>query len=148
MVITDKNAQTIRRQEVNESQEQYVTAFFDDLRKKSKKIDFDSIEPLGDVVLIKCKLVNSTIVVPGKPQAGSYEWIKVAKISNSVKERHPQLPNCIDKYCFCNLQMLLQLGQGPCYIEDDKTDPSVEYHYYKCQAGHIEYVYEEKKEGK
>jgi len=142
--MTDKNIEMLRRTQVSDSQEQYVTAVYKELRKISEKIDFDSIEPLNDSVLIKCKITHSIIVKPGATSAGEYEWKEISKVSEQVKERNPILASKIGQRCALNLQMLINLGQAPCYVEVDPEDDTVEYHYYKCQAGQIEYTYKEK----
>lgn len=143
-IITDKNIETLRKTVVNESQEQFIKDAYDQLRKLSTSVDYETLTPANYGVLIRCKLSHSIIATPNAPKAGAYTEIILAKISDKVKAE-TDFEQHIGDYCFVNLAVLLSIGKGPCYIQPHPTDKYSEYHFFKCEAGQVEYFYKLKK---
>lgn len=144
-IITDKNIETIKKSVVNESQEAFIKDAFDQLRKLSKTVDYNSIIPANNNVLIRCKLSHSIIATPSAPKAGQYTELTLDKISPKVKEE-TDFESHIGDNCFVNLAVPLSMGQGPCYIKPHPEDKYSEYHYFKIPAGQVEYFYKKKEE--
>lgn len=142
-IITDKNIETLRKTTINESQETFIKDAYEQLRKLSKTVDYDSLTPANYGVLIRCKLSHSIIATPSAPKAGAYTEITLDKISPKVAEE-TDFKNHIGDYCFVNLAVLLSIGKGPCYIQPHPTDKYSEYHFFKCEAGQVEYFYKTK----
>lgn len=142
-IVTDKNVETLKKTVINESQEKFIKDAYDQLRKLSATVDYDTITPANNNVLIRAKLQHSIIATPSAPKAGSYTELTLQKISDKVKEE-TDFEKHIGDYCFVNLAVPLSMGQGPCYIQPHPTDKYAEYHFWKIPAGQVEYFYKTK----
>lgn len=139
-IITDKNIETLKKTVVNESQEAFIKDAFDALRQLSKNVDYETLVPANNYVLIRAKLSHSIIATPSAPKAGQYTELTLQKISPKVKEE-TDFEQHIGDYCFVNLAVPISMGQGPCYIQPHPEDKYAEYHFFKIPAGQIEYFY-------
>lgn len=136
-ILTGSNVNTIKQTRVSEGQEQHVKAVDRFNKKMSQKINKESIIPVGNNIIIKCKLYQSTIHVPGNKEQGSVEWIEIFKISKRVEANSPEIKPGLK--CSVNIPLLLATGGSPCYEEDLDHGQFV---YFKISAEMVDYLYE------
>lgn len=133
----EATSSSVHKVKVSDEQKKFVSNVHAENINKQKKMDKQSITPVGNHCIIKAKLAHSLIALPGGKERGHIEWIQLWKTSDRLKNSMPELME--GKYCNVNIQLLLAVGATPCYEENEG---GADYLYFKVNAEQIEYLYD------
>lgn len=123
----------VNRSTVTQGQKELVKGTHAENLSKQKKMDKESITPIGNYCIVEVKLAQSLIQMPGGSAKGAIESIKLWKTSARLKTSMPELQE--GKYCNVNMQLILQVGGTPCYEDGNLL-------YFKVSGEQIEYLYD------
>ena len=137
-ILTGKNVDSIKRMEVSAAQENFVNkisdyagARYDTLKKEGK---LEKIKVFADKLLIKVTQGVSALYIPGGMDAKGIKRIEVFKLSETLKERFPDIPEGAEVEIN---PRILQFGNGP-FLE--WIDSEGHYIIYKINFDHVECI--------
>lgn len=136
-ILTGSNVDSIKKTQVSEAQEAYVKAVDRSNKTMARKIDKDSITPVNNNIIIKCKLHQSLIAMPGGKAQGEVEYIEIYKVSEKVKNTQPEIKPGMK--CSVNIQLILATGGSPCYEDETENGAFV---YFRVSAEQVDYLYD------